>query len=849
MGTTIQGSTPEKEPFISIPADSGQPVAPSESKKIEGAEEIIAQKESTERLETRTFSEELPPHVDRGIFKSFIHRHFGPIFGILEDIEVKEVNEINRLMNLLEESLSQADTQSKNADNFTVNLPKQPTSVSAAEISSLVDEGKALLFKAQNVLAQLKKHKQFASHLSENYSRYSLFPQQIQDLENRVLKFNGRSEVFNELKNLEKVISDYNSDKTWTGFVAIKNQKKSLGAAVKNAINADPTLKDKPYLQEFLQDSETTYSKLLNVIGKTYPNLYYQLERQIQAIVELQNERLANLNKQVDELDNLILDHQDLAIHIGMLEERLHGKSLLNRILQAVDSLYNKQFLESQLSELEKARESAFGAILKKNKFIPAELMWLKDVAHMDATYAAVNNKSEEAQQFILLLNTREAIYNQLEEVEINLEQFHGNAIILRKHSKLAHNTQKPIDATVNLQKDLKEHIKSRLIQLARDIKPAADKYANKEQIPANFEQLSAVEKFKSLIGLTFPRLAIKGENILDLINQESLQSEFNDLIETAWSNLPEAEIVDVQDKISSSDALISLPIPTVKTSETESLKSVQATTEEINKEASEEPFIPVQPQQEAIVIEAELQKPLQESPSIISTAEEVSSVVLPEQLPENLEKVQTPSIEASEAAKENIPAETSMAAESIPTSTPTPSTVVVPESDQASIPLSPAPPAPPPPPPPPPTLTVQASDQAAITLSPPPPPPPAPTMPAPSGMHSPIKLKTASPISKEQNAHDAVLEQIRNPAALKHVETETTKTPQSPREALLEKIRNPVALKHVDKEAIKAAKKVSEEPDEKVSDDIGDVLRTALNAFRGKLREDKVDEDEEEWT
>lgn len=429
--------------------------------------------------------------------------YFGPLFGVLNEQELRTVSQVKSGMRNLERALK----------GGSQSLPKN---------GSLTQMKVALDFAETQIEALSNPAiSQGTAHLARDFHRYSDLPEQIEKLRAKTVHLRHQYEFGVKLSEYSQAVRNYSDavdrlgvPRSWNEFQKARSEMQGMAAYLINKIENDPTLNQKRSIRSMIRNVRTNDSKgsaLLKLASHSYPQYEKFLRSLFNKTVQLSRGRFSNLRDQKEYLKPLIERYNTQVKEIARLEAIINDTSAMGRVANVAYN-YIVGDRKDQLNAAKEALQETLQSINLNRFATHEEVLWLRNIAE---------TSSEARTIFDSIASTMGKIYQ-------------INASDSEEHSAARASIAADLDVLIA---ELKQrtpnqgHLNEGLEAIVDKIGNVHANYRTECVLPRNFEKLNDFQKLEALIKVHLPGLETKTAEIASLAKKKRLTQAINRMV------------------------------------------------------------------------------------------------------------------------------------------------------------------------------------------------------------------------------------------------------------------------------------------------------------------------------
>ena len=337
-----------------------------------------------------------------------------------------------------------------------------------------------------------------------------------QTLQNNVDSPQGREKISEMLSLTEQKMIAYlqlkekEGEKAFQQFRELMGEIYLMGRKLHDIVNTTD-LKENSQVQMLLKSHPEDLMRIYRSIVLTYPSLNGQTERLFHKAVEIQKQRLTQLNRHAKTLNFLISQYRKIAKTIHDVENEIYHSSGIGK-----QTVTKTIALETQFDTLNVSLNEIAKKIENRGTFISEEMLWLQTLAEKEPEVRPLNTCVCNTHNGFLHIGIRSKVSNFLNELKELLDYKDKGS--LRIDSATA----------APLNKREKAQIAEKLKKMTTLINSNETKKAREILLSAHFDNLFPLEKLKTLTEGIFPHLAQRMRRIIFLIKETGLEDSLN---------------------------------------------------------------------------------------------------------------------------------------------------------------------------------------------------------------------------------------------------------------------------------------------------------------------------------
>jgi|GEM_PF-4471573 len=458
------------------------------------------------------------PTDQKGVWnaiKRFCKRHF----FMISQSKQQQALDIKTLIGEVEKNLHQISIIAKQTMHREKQLHKRfPSDQSVEIMTTYLNEARQLLKQTKEDIKALKEYESLAVELADQYSTFDPLPLNIQRVEKNVLCLEDEISLTDNLLCLEMAMNDYSHNKTWDQFANVQDQRRDCSEA--------------------------------ESITLSFHSLTSYVKRLFNAALEMQKERLNNLDQQVKDVTSLLSKYRQQSNQIRALETSIYDNSMVGRIYKV---FHHENKMRKKREQILDEQAKTYEKILIKGTLDHGERDWLSAVVNINPREQNLKKRVEWMLATIASLEREQRMSVQMNHLLHSLE-------FRRYHPCLTQSLSSRFIHFKGLNHAIKDHIQ----ELA---KPIENWQFKEGALPLDFRRMDLLDQLKSLLSASFPALRQRNHMIFKFIDKEKLRKELNLLLEggsleatDAYPLQKQAETLEEPEKMPTPTKTHSLP-------------------------------------------------------------------------------------------------------------------------------------------------------------------------------------------------------------------------------------------------------------------------------------------------
>lgn len=456
-----------------------------------------------------------PKTKDVGILKKFFNRRFSPI----TETEQQQAKNIKIQIGHVEQELNKVEVQTRKVDKARQTISEEfPTDESIEMHMNYFDSVPDILEQAKVQLEELIEQEQTANELADEHVSFDDLPVRILELRTKVEHLEAKLELSHALIDVEIAMKDYYLDKSWDNFTKVQDKRAALKEKLQEIFDENDSLTRINDVKQFLGKESWNGSDTYQLIQSAFPSLKGQIERLLNCTLEMNNEKIENLEEKAANLKESISEYHVLSKRINNIEGWLYNDSIFGKIYRI---FHSPASLKKRLQQAQNEQQEIYQKIKDNAHISSDELMWLEKVVQLNPEKASLRKDLQRCAQQLPKIRMMQVMSNGMGKI-VNQLQIYINAdfVDLKKHKKI---------------------IVDEMQKLAHNVR-------NQIFLPEDLTDVKVLDQVQTVIASSYPRLRERTKLLFQLIKEAKLRTELNKAVIAEFAKQPKPLEIDTED-------------------------------------------------------------------------------------------------------------------------------------------------------------------------------------------------------------------------------------------------------------------------------------------------------------